>query len=62
MNFLPIGTSVSVDDPKKNDLWNHSFIGTVIDLINNKEESYYIVEDQEGNTYCPDLDQVHSIS
>jgi hypothetical protein len=45
-----IGDEVIVDDPRPNDLWNHSFSGTV------KAFRYgcIVVEDQDGD--CWDVD------
>ena len=54
---LSIGSKVVVSNPGHKDLWNHSFEGTVVE-INNK---YLIVEDQDGECFCPEFNQVKEV-
>lgn len=55
MKILDIGTEVIVGEPKIDDLWEHSFTGSILKIVDN---SYYMVEDQDGNCFCVDFDQV----
>jgi hypothetical protein len=52
---MQIGDNVIVKDPRPNDLWNHSFVGTVVDI---QDESGVIsVMDQDENVFDMDADQ-----
>jgi hypothetical protein len=54
---MQIGDNVIVKDPRPNDLWNHSFVGTVVDI---QDESGVIsVMDQDENVFDMDADQAH---
>ncbi len=46
--------TVIVADPKIDDLWNHSFIGTVVEINNNT----ILVKDQDGDCFEVDKNQV----
>lgn len=51
-----IGQNVIVGEPKENDLHNHSFLGTVVGL---KDKGKIVsVEDQDGDVFDVDRDQV----
>lgn len=52
---MQIGDSVIVQDPRPNDLWNHSFVGSVVDI---QDESGVIsVMDQDENVFDMDASQ-----
>jgi hypothetical protein len=46
--------SVTVTDPKPNDLWSHSFCGTIIEV----KQDTVVVEDQDGDCFEVDNDQI----
>jgi len=48
--------SVEVGDPRSSDIHNHSFIGTVIDVL--EDRGTVIVEDQCGEAFEVDADNV----
>ena len=54
MNTLKKNQSVIVKDPNINDLWNHSFSGTIIKV--NKDS--ILVEDQDGDFFEVSKDQL----
>lgn len=54
MKTLNKNQSVIVDDPRENDSWSHSFVGTIIQI----KKDTYVVEDQDGDCFEPDHDQV----
>lgn len=54
MNKLIKNQSVVVKDPKKDDLWNHSFAGIIVEV----KKDTVVVEDQDGDCFEVDLDQV----
>ena len=49
---LKVGDSVFVNDPSPKDVWNHSFQGTIAEVV--EPQKRYIVKDQEDN--CFDVD------
>jgi hypothetical protein len=51
-----IGKTVTVSEPRENDLHNHSFQGTVVDIRDNG--LIVSVEDQDGDVFDLDLDQI----
>lgn len=51
---LKVGDSVKVAEPNADDLWNHSFKGTVKAL----HASHVTVEDGDGDCFDVDYDQV----
>ena len=48
-NLLEKGQQVIVPDPNSSDTHNHSFIGTVIDILDDRGTA--IIEDQCGEYY-----------
>ena len=48
--------SVEVGDPRSSDIHNHSFIGTVIDVL--EDRGTVVVEDQCGEAFEVDADNV----
>ena len=62
-----VGMDVIVNDPGPNDLWNHEFSGHIVDVkrdIYQEEKSFAdfaVVEDQDGNTFCPRFDQLSQL-
>ena len=54
MNTLKKNQSVIVKDPNTNDLWNHSFSGTIIKVSKNS----CVVEDQDGDCFEVSKDQL----
>lgn len=48
-NLIEKGNSVNVPDPNSSDIHNHSFIGTVIDVLEDRGTA--IVEDQCGDVF-----------
>jgi hypothetical protein len=48
--------SVEVGEPRRSDLHNHSFIGTIIDVLESR--GTVIVEDQCGEAFEVDADNV----
>lgn len=48
--------TVEVGDPKNSDMHNHSFVGTVIDVLESR--GTVIVEDQCGEVFEVDADNV----
>ena len=51
--------TVEVGDPRKNDKYKHSFIGTVIDVLESR--GTVIVEDQCNEAFEVDADNVQVI-
>jgi hypothetical protein len=51
-----VGVPVNVDSPGPNDSWNFDFEGTVIEL--NLEDSFAIVEDQDGNCFSVEFEKL----
>jgi hypothetical protein len=51
--------TVEVGDPRKTDMHNHSFVGTIIDVLESR--GTVIVEDQCGEYFEVDADNVQVI-
>jgi hypothetical protein len=51
--------TVEVGDPRKTDMHNHSFVGTIIDVLESR--GTVIVEDQCGEAFEVDADNVQVI-
>jgi hypothetical protein len=51
---MKLNQEVFVLAPRKDDLWNHSFVGTVKEI----KGELIVVEDQEGNCFDVDKDQL----
>lgn len=49
-----INDVVLVSDPREGDLFNHSFIGMILEL----KENTVVVEDADGDCYELDYDQI----
>jgi len=48
--------TVEVGEPRRTDLYNHSFVGTIIDVLESRDT--VIVEDQCGEYFEVDTDNV----
>ena len=46
--IIKMGNTVRIPEPTPNDLWQHEFVATVIDYLDNGE---IIVEDQDSDCY-----------
>jgi len=55
-NFLEKQLQVEVGDPRSSDIHNHSFVGTVIDVL--EDRGTVVVEDQCGEAFEVDADNV----
>ena len=51
-----INAIVEVPEPQKGDMWSHSFIGTIVDLIDN--DTIAIVSDHDEACWTVDVNRL----